>query len=127
MMRRAAVGRPRRGLVGTMATTAVIAGTATAVSGRVNRRQQGRAQAQADDAYANQAALDSQAQLADMQNQMNAMQAQQAYAAAPPAAPAAAAGGNDLMSQLTQLTQMMNAGVLTPEQFEAAKAKLLGV
>jgi hypothetical protein len=52
------------------------------------------------------------------------MQAQQAAATVAPAP--AAAPGNDLMTQLNQLAQMKAAGVLTDEQFEAAKAKLLG-
>ena len=97
MIRR--VGRP--GLLGTMARTAVIAGTATAVSGSVAARQQGRAQAAA-------------------QQQPVAPQAQQAPA---PAAPAE----DDMMAKLTQLGQMNQAGVLSDEEFAAAKSKLLGI
>lgn len=111
------VGRP--GLVGTMARTAVVAGTASAVVGHsANKRaekQQDAAQAQA----AQQAAAESQAQLADMQAQVNAMQAQQA-------APAAAAPSGDLMEELSKLGDMKAAGLLTDEEFAAAKAKLLG-
>ena len=79
-------GRP--GLVGTMARTAVIAGTANATANAMNRRQAGRQQAAANEQAAQQAAFESQAQLAEMQAQLNAVQAQQA----PPPAPAAAAG-----------------------------------
>lgn len=110
-MRRRRMGRP--GLVGTMARTAVVAGTASAVAGGVNRRQQGRAQAaQAEQ----QAALDSQAQMADMQAQLAA----QAPAAAP------AGGGGDLIAELEKLASLKTAGVLTDAEFAAAKAKLLG-
>jgi Short C-terminal domain len=124
------------GLVRTVGRTAVIAGTATAVSNRVSRRQQGRQDAHAQEEYAEQAALDSQQQIADMQAQMNAMQAQQAQAAMaaapavapmPAAAPAPAAGGGDMMAQLQQLAQMKEAGLLTDAQFDAAKSKLLGI
>ena len=117
--------RGRPGLVGTMARTAVVAGTATAVSGGMQRRQAGKAQAAYEQDAANQAAYDSQAQLADMQAQMNAMQTQQAPvpAAAPPPA---AAPADDTMAQLKQLADMKTSGLLTDEEFAAAKAKLLG-
>jgi Short C-terminal domain len=100
--------RGRPGLVGTMARTAVVAGTATAVAGGVQRRQAGRAEAAAQD-------------------QNEDLQAQQAQAAPPPpaAAPAAPAGG-DLMSDLEKLGQMRTAGLLDDAEFAAAKAKLLG-
>ncbi len=123
MMRRR-VGRP--GLVGTMARTAVVAGTATAVVGHSQNKQMAKQQAAAEQQAAQQAAYDSQAQLADMQAQMNAMQAQQAAAApAPAAAPAAAPAGDDLMAELSKLADLKAAGVLTDEEFAAAKAKLL--
>ncbi|GIG55319.1 SHOCT domain-containing protein [Demequina activiva] len=94
---RGRIGRP--GLIGTMARTAVISGTATAVSGNVARRQQGRAQAQQEQAYVEQ------------------QQAAQVQAAPAPA--------NDLMSQLQQLADLKAAGVLDDAEFAAAKAKLL--
>lgn len=110
------MGRP--GLVGTMARTAVVAGTATAVSGNVARRQQGRAQAKQDEQYGqiqqDQAMYESQAQIASMQAQLNAQQAAQ------PAAPA-----DDLMSQLSKLAELKAAGILDDAEFAAAKAKLL--
>jgi hypothetical protein len=109
------------GLVGTMARTAVIAGTATAVSSKVIQHQQAKAQAQS----AEQAESD---QVQQMQAQLDAMQAQQVQQVAPAAAPAVApaGGGTDLASQLQQLAQLQQAGVLSQAEFEAAKAKLLG-
>ena len=117
--------RGRPGLVGTMARTAVVAGTATAVVGHSQNKQAAKQDAAAEQQAAQQAAFDSQAQLADMQAQMNAMQAAQAPAAAP-AAPAAASAGDDLMAQLSQLADLKTAGMLSDEEFSAAKAKLLG-
>jgi hypothetical protein len=104
-----------------MATTAVVAGTAGAVHHRQEQRYQNQAMQQQAEYESQQAADQSQAEIAQLQNQMQAMQAQQASAAA--GTPAA---GSDLMSQLTQLADMQAAGLLTAEQFEAAKAKLLG-
>lgn len=91
-------------LMRTMARTAVVAGTATAVSNRVSRRQANRWETQADaDAY----------------------QAEQAAAAqAPPAT--AAPSQPDQMAQLRELGELKAAGVLTEEEFAAQKAKILG-
>jgi hypothetical protein len=86
-----------------MARTAVVAGTATAVSNRVSRRQAERWGAQ--DGYGQS-------------------YAEPAYAE-PPAAPPAAAGP-DPIEQLKQLGQLHAQGVLTDEEFAAQKAKLLG-
>jgi hypothetical protein len=85
------------GLVGVAARTAVVAGTATAVSGRVARRQQ--------DKYVEQ---------------------QQAQAA-PPAEPVAAAAEADYVAELEQLGQLRDQGILTPEEFEAKKKQILGI
>ena len=79
-----------------VARTAVIAGTATAVSNRVSRRQ------------------------AERWSQED----QQAYQEAPPAAPAAAPAA-DPLEQLKQLGELKAAGVLTEAEFEAQKAKIL--
>lgn len=118
--------RGRPGLVGTMARTAVVAGTASAVVGASQNRQAGKQEAAAEQQAAQQAAFDSQAQLADMQNQMNAMQAQQAAPApAPVAAAAVAPAGDSLMDDLGKLADLKAAGVLSDEEFAAAKAKLL--
>ena len=94
-----------------IARTAVIAGTATAVSGSIQQKQQaGAAQAQA------------------------AAEQQAAQAAPPPPpAPAApqdappAAGSGDLMDQLERLANLKTSGLLSDEEFSAAKAQLLGM
>ncbi|TFB97829.1 SHOCT domain-containing protein [Cryobacterium adonitolivorans] len=106
--------RGRPGLLGMAARTAVVAGTATAVSGNVQRRQQGRAQ----DAQA-QAQADADAQA---QAEYDAQQQQQQQQ---PAAPPQASGDSALLDQLNQLSQLHNAGVLSDTEFTAAKAKLL--
>lgn len=110
------MGRP--GLVGTMARTAVVAGTANAVVGGMNRSRVSREQAAMDQQAANQAAYEAQAQLAEMQAQMAAQQA------APQASPAPA--GEDLTAKLSELASLHQSGVLTDEEFAAAKTKLLG-
>jgi hypothetical protein len=89
----------------------------------MQRHAQSKQQAAYEQDAANQAAYDSQAQLADMQAQMNAMQAQQAPA---PAAAPAAAPSDDTMAQLKQLADMKTSGLLTDEEFATAKARLLG-
>ncbi|HEY6378885.1 MAG TPA: SHOCT domain-containing protein [Candidatus Dormibacteraeota bacterium] len=74
-----------------------------------------------------------QQEAAAQQAQMNQQLAQQPAGAAAPApaaaspAPAAgpAAGGDDTVAQLTKLAQLREAGVLSPEEFEQAKAKVL--
>jgi len=116
--------RGRPGLVGTMARTAVVAGTASAVVGHSQNKQMAKQQSAAEAQAAQQAAFESQAQVADMQAQLDAMQAQQAAPPAPAAAPAAS-GGDDLMAQLGKLADLKAAGVLNDEEFAAAKAKLL--
>ena len=89
------------GLLRMAARTAVVAGTATAVSGRVQRRQAAR--------Y-------------DEQDQQQYQQQQQQYAQqAPPAAE------DDDTAQLQNLAQLHAQGVLTDEEFAAAKAKILGI
>jgi membrane protease subunit (stomatin/prohibitin family) len=95
------------GLLRGMARTAVVAGTATAVSNRVSRRQARRWSG--EDPYA--------------QQQAYAAPPQQQYAAP---APAAAPAEEDPMDQLRELAQLKNEGVLTDEEFAAAKAKILG-
>ena len=102
-------GRP--GLLGTMARTAVVAGTASATVNAVNRHSQARAQQQ-QDAAAYQA-----------QQQAAAQQAAAQYAA--PQAPPAPAG-DDVVTKLTELAKLRESGVLSPAEFDAAKAKLLG-
>jgi hypothetical protein len=93
------------GLIGAAARTAVVAGTATAVSGRVARRQQSK-YAEQDAAYVSQVAYQEQPAAAPQQ-----------------AAPAEA----DYMAELEQLAQLRDQGVLTPEEFEAKKKQILGI
>ncbi|MBW9094879.1 SHOCT domain-containing protein [Microbacterium jejuense] len=113
-------GRP--GLIGMAARTAVVAGTATAVSGAVAGHQQRKAyerqEEQAYEAQQQQAAMDAAAAQA-VQN------AQYAAPAPAPAAAASAGGGDDLMAKLTQLAQLHAQGILSDDEFAAAKAKLL--
>ncbi len=92
--------RGRPGLLGTMARTTVIAGTASAVSGRVAHNQQQR--------YA----------------------AQEQEQAPPPEAapaPAPAAAETDIVTQLKQLAELTQQGILTEAEFTAKKAQLLGI
>lgn len=126
-MPRRRMGRP--GLVGTMARTAVIAGTASATVGAVNSRQAGKQQAAAQQQAAQQAAFETQQQLAELQAQVDA---QQAAAAPPPPPPAAApapapaaAPSDDVIAKLQQLADLKAAGILDDAEFAAAKAKLL--
>ena len=122
-----AAPRRRGGLVRAAATTAVVAGTATAVSGRVAHRQDQKYAGQEQDQMAQQAALQSQQELADLEAQVSALQSQQLQQAAMMAPPAAApaGGGSDVMNQLQQLVQMKQAGLLTDEEFQIAKTRLL--
>jgi hypothetical protein len=99
------------GLLRMAARTAVVAGTATAVSNRVSRRQAGRW----DQKEEEQAA---QAQYED----------QQAAPPPAPAAPAAPAAPQDAdVAKLQDLAQLHSQGVLSDEEFAAAKAKVLGL
>ena len=109
MIRR--MGRP--GLVGTMARTAVVAGTATAVSGGMVRHSQKKeAAAQQDEYY---------------QQQMMQQQIDQAAAAAVAAAPAPApaAAEDPMITKIKELAQLNAAGILSDEEFAAAKARIL--
>ena len=91
------------GLLRGVARTAVVAGTATAVSNRVTRRQANRWSQQEEQQYAQQ---------------------QQQYAAPPPA-PAPAPAAPDPIAQLKELAELKNQGILTEAEFEAQKAKIL--
>ena len=112
--------RRRGGLVGTMARTAVIAGTASAVAGGVHHRQAQRWEGQEAE---QQAAAQQQADAAAYQQQLAAQQAQQATAAT--AAAAAPPGTPDMIAQIQQLATLKAQGILSEAEFEAAKAKLL--
>ena len=85
------------GLLRMAARTAVVAGTATAVSGRVAHRQAARYDEQDAQQYAQEA---------------------------PPPAPPAE---DEATAKLQDLAQLHTQGVLTDEEFAAAKAKVLGI
>ena len=113
MMRR----RRGPGLLG----VAAVAGTAAYVGNKsAQKGAQQQAQAQAE---AQQEAAQNQ-QLAELQAQNAALAAQMAPPQAPPPAAAAPAGID--MAQLKQLGDLHTAGILSDEEFAAAKAKLLG-
>ncbi len=61
---------------------------------------------------------------ASQEQRIAELEAQQ-QPAAPPLAAAAAPGGMDIVGELTKLKGLLDAGVLTPAEFEAAKAKML--
>jgi hypothetical protein len=103
------------GLIRGVARTAVVAGTATAVSGRVARRQ---AEKFADRDQA----------IAANRGAGYAEGAQQAYEqqAPPPPPPPAAPAQPDMVTQLKELAELRDQGILTEEEFAAQKAKILG-
>jgi type IV secretory pathway VirB10-like protein len=123
MLRRPMARRPmgRGGVVGTVARTAVVAGTATAVVGGMSRHQQAKAE-QAADAQAYQ----QEQQDAAMQAAAQQAVAQQQAAAAPPPPPPAAAG-DPTIAELERLASLKQQGILTDDEFAAAKAKVLGL
>jgi Short C-terminal domain len=95
------------GLIGGMARTAVVAGTATAVSNRVSRRQAGRWAEQEQQQYP----------------------PQEQYAAPPqyaaPAPPPPQDDTDDMIAQLEKLGQLRDKGILTDAEFAEQKARLL--
>jgi len=97
------------GLIRAVGRTAVVAGTATAVSNRVSRRQAGRWAAQ--------------------EAQPEPQQAQPVYAAPPPPPPAPAAPApadmDAKLAQLAQLGSLRDAGVLSDIEFEVQKNRIL--
>ena len=105
------------GLIGGMARTAVIAGTATAVSNRVSRRQANRWAAHDQSAYDQQYAEPQYAQPQYAQPQYTEPQYAQ-----PAPAPAPAP---DPIAQLKELAELKNQGILTEAEFAAQKAKIL--
>ena len=121
MMRRGMGRGGRPGLLGTMARTAVVAGTASAV---VNHSQQ-RAAASANTQAQAAAYQDMQQQAAIDAAVSQAVAAQAPTAAAPAATPIADAGGPSMLDQLKELAALKEAGILDDAEFAAAKAKLL--
>jgi hypothetical protein len=97
------------GLLRGVARTAVVAGTATAVSNRVSRRQAGRWAAQEEQAAPPPPAY--------------APPPQPAYAEPAPAEPEETM--DDKIAQLKELAGLRDAGVLTDAEFEAQKGKIL--
>lgn len=94
------------GLIRGVARTAVIAGTATAVSNRVSRRQAGR--------------------WAEQEQRQQEAAAQASYAPPPAAEPAAADTDMDSkLAQLKELGTLRDQGVLTEAEFAAQKARIL--
>ncbi|HTF59557.1 MAG TPA: SHOCT domain-containing protein [Actinomycetes bacterium] len=94
------------GLLRGVARTAVVAGTATAVSNRVSRRQANRWSSQDQQSYEEQP-----------------YQQQQAYAAPPPAP---ADDMDTKLAQLKELGELKSQGVLSEEEFAAQKQRILG-
>jgi hypothetical protein len=90
------------GLLRGMARTAVVAGTATAVSNRVSRRQGERWARQGEYPY------------------------NEPEPAPPPPAPVAAAPAEDPIEQLKGLAELKNQGILTEAEFATQKARILG-
>jgi hypothetical protein len=88
------------GLLRGIARTAVIAGTATAVSNNVSRRQA---------------------------NRWSQQEQQPQPAPAPPAPPAVTAPAVDVVAQLKGLADLKNQGILTDAEFDAQKAKILAM
>jgi hypothetical protein len=86
-----------------MARTAAVAGTATAVSNRVSRRQANRWASQEQQTYE---------------------PPPQQYAPPPPPDPVGN-GGQDPIEQLKELAALKNQGILTEEEFASQKAKIL--
>jgi hypothetical protein len=93
------------GLLGGMVRTAVVAGTATAVSNRVSRRQAERWAQEDQSAYA-------QPQYAEPQ-----------YVQQAP--PPAASDSDDMFEQLQKLAELRDKGILTDDEFAAQKARIL--
>lgn len=109
------------GLIRGVARTAVVAGTATAVSNRVSRRQanrwadQSQQQSASQPAYAEPAPQYQQPAPADVQQSQPA----------PPATPVPADNMSDKLAQLQQLGELKSQGILTDAEFEAQKSKIL--
>ena len=125
-------GRP--GLIGTMARTAVVAGTASAVVNRGNQRRDARQQAADQDQQSQDQMADMQAQL-DQANAEKQAAAQQAAIdkavnermAQQGASVPAQAGPDDTMAKLQKLADMKSQGLLSDQEFAAMKGKLLGI
>ena len=99
------------GLLRGVARTAVVAGTASAVNGRVQRRQASKF-------------AEKDAQTAAERNAAYEQQTAPPPQAAPP--PPAQTSTEDMVSQLKSLAELKDQGILTEQEFAAQKAKILG-
>lgn len=107
-------GRP--GLIGLAARTAVVAGTATAIGSAARGHQQRRAQGEYEQ---------EQYEAAQQQAQIEEAAARSAAAQRPPERVPAPAAGDDMIAKLQQLAALKDSGVLSENEFAAAKQKLL--
>ena len=103
--------RRRRG-PSLLGTAVVVGGAAKVGASSANKQAQAQANAQATNA-----------QLQAQSQEIAQLQAQQAAAPAAPAAPAE----DPMMAQLQKLSALHSAGILSDEEFAAAKAKALGI
>ena len=112
------------GLLGMMARTAVVAGTATAVSNRVSRRQVGRWNQKAE-----AQAYEHQQQAPQYQDQPPPPQYQQPQYQnqSPPAPESAPPAGPNIADEIQRLADLKDQGILSEDEFAAAKRKLLGI
>lgn len=122
MMRR----RGGPGVLGTMARTAVIVGTANATTSAMNSKAAARQQAAQQQAAAAQAAADevaaTQSRLAALEQQAAAAGVRQPATVEAPVAPA----GDDIIARLQQLAELHRAGILNDDEFDKAKGLILG-
>ena len=101
------MGRP--GLVGTVGRTAVIAGTATAVSGSVAQRQHAKAQASTEQQPA----------------PSSGPPVEPSASVPTPPQPAAPPAPDTMLAELERLVEMKQQGLLTDDEFTALKARLI--
>ncbi len=111
--------RRRRG-PGLLATAVVVGGAAHVGASSANKQAAAQANSQAQ-----------QAQMQAQSQEIAELQAQQTAAAAPPAnaapAPVATQAVDPQMAELQKLASLHAQGILTDEEFSAAKAKALGI
>jgi multidrug resistance efflux pump len=98
------------------ARTAVVAGTATAVSGKVHQGQQAKAQQ----------AADAEAQQQEAAAQAAATEAQAPPPPPPPPPPAPVPAADDVLDSLERLAALHAQGILTDEELAQQKARILG-
>jgi hypothetical protein len=114
------MGRP--GLIGMAARTAVVAGTATAVAGGVAHHQERKAEERYE---AQQYEQEQTAAAAAPQYAPPQQYTQPQYTQPPAPAGPAAPSQDDMASELQRLAGLKEQGILSDDEFQAAKAKLL--